>query len=123
MMAQQSVIDIHFPLTGDSFLSKFLSLGIAASLAISVGSVVLVIVCISCLVCCCCQRLGKSLPDSSCSTTTAATAAAASAPASATVVTHNGSAPTTQIGKMGKQSQVLFSMNVQYNARCCQTVN
>ncbi|CAH1779972.1 unnamed protein product, partial [Owenia fusiformis] len=59
-------------------LTKFLSLGVTASIAISIGSIILVTVIIVCVVCCCCRKCRKdSIPDN---VTTSATSVSASGP-------------------------------------------
>ncbi|XP_050399612.2 uncharacterized protein LOC126816865 [Patella vulgata] len=64
----------------NGLLSRFLSLGVTASIAITVGSIVIVIACIVALVCCCRKTLCKKRPDSGVTTT-------------ATTVVANGSTP------------------------------
>ncbi|XP_025115544.1 uncharacterized protein LOC112576901 isoform X2 [Pomacea canaliculata] len=66
------------------FICKFLSLGVTASIFISVGSIVIVVSCIVALVCCCRRQLCRKRPDSTTTsvTTTATTVMSNGTPAS-----------------------------------------
>ena len=63
-------------------ICKFLSLGVAASIAISVGSIVVVVACVVALVCCCRRQLCRKRPDPGGVTTTATQVITNGAPAS-----------------------------------------
>ncbi|PVD21015.1 hypothetical protein C0Q70_19181 [Pomacea canaliculata] len=74
----------HLTVAECGFICKFLSLGVTASIFISVGSIVIVVSCIVALVCCCRRQLCRKRPDSTTTsvTTTATTVMSNGTPAS-----------------------------------------
>ena len=47
----------------ESIFARFLSLGITAAISITVGSVVIFVVCTVCIVCCCCRCMRRKPQD------------------------------------------------------------
>nr|KAG5692993.1 hypothetical protein BaRGS_011629 [Batillaria attramentaria] len=96
------------------FICKFLSLGVTASIFISVGSIVIVVSCVVALVCCCRRQLCRKRPDTSATsvTTTATTVVSNGAPASS----YHGSRAPSAFSNHGYTHQGYYPMQPVYPA-------